>query len=99
MAYLRTKEFVIPGVYSTGFRKHSVRYLGPLLWSKLDGKVREQQSVDAFKKLIRKQNLAALIFLPMTAKIAYCAILRISFVIEYVYILLVFYDIGFINNK
>ena len=61
MAYLRTKEFVIPGVYSTGFRKHSVRYLGPLLWSKLDGKVREQQSVDAFKKLIRKQSPAALI--------------------------------------
>ena len=27
----------------------------------------------------------------MTAKIAYCAILRISFVIEYVYILLVFF--------
>ena len=63
----------------------SVRYLGLLLWSKLDAEVREQQSVDAFKKLIRKQNLAALI--------AYCAILRISFVIEYVYILLVFYDI------
>ena len=60
----------------------SVRYLGPLLWSKLDAKVREQQSVDAFKKLIRKQNVAVLI--------AYCAILRISLVIEYVYILLVF---------
>ena len=26
----------------------------------------------------------------------YCAILRISFVIEYVYILLFFYDLGFI---
>ena len=33
----------------------------PLLWSTLDAKVREQQSVNAFKKLIRKQNLAALI--------------------------------------
>ena len=33
----------------------------------------------------------------MTTKIAYCAILRISFVNEYVYILLVFYDIGFMH--
>ena len=56
---LRTREFVIPIVNTTGFGKHSVRYLGPLLWSKLDAKVREQQSLDAFKKL--KQNLAALI--------------------------------------
>ena len=45
----------------TGFGNYSVRYLGPLPWSKLDAKVREQQSVDAFKKLIRKQNLAAFI--------------------------------------
>ena len=58
---LRTKEFVVSRVNTTGFGKHSVRYLGPLLWSKLDAKVREQQSVDTFKKLIRKQNLAALI--------------------------------------
>ena len=54
---LRTKEFVIPRVNTTSFR-----YLGPLLWSKLDAEVREQQSVDVFKKLIiRKQNIAALI--------------------------------------
>ena len=33
----------------------------------------------------------------MSAKIAYCAILRISFVIEYVYVLLFFYDIGFMH--
>ena len=58
---LRTKEFVIPRVNTTGFGKHSVRYMGPLLWSKLDAKVREEQSVDAFKKLIRKQNLTVLI--------------------------------------
>ena len=56
-----SKEFVILRVNTAGFGKHSIRYLGPLLWSKLDAKVREQQSVDAFKKLIRKQNLATLI--------------------------------------
>ena len=58
---LRTREFVIPTVNTTSFGKHLARYLGPLIWSKLDTKVREQQSVDAFKKLIRKQHLAALI--------------------------------------
>ena len=77
-----SEEFVILRVNTTGFGKHSIRYLGPLLWSRLDAKVREQQSVYAFKKLIRKQNLAAFISAIMTAKIAHCAILRISFVIE-----------------
>ena len=37
---LRAKEFVIPIVNTTGFGKHSLRYLGP--------KVREQHSVDTF---------------------------------------------------
>ena len=55
--YLRNKEFVIPRVNTTRFGEDSVRYLGPLLWSKLDAKVREQQSSDAFKNLIRKQDL------------------------------------------
>ena len=49
------KKWIGNRVNTTGFGKHSVRYLGPVLWSKLDAKVREQQSVDSFKKLIRKQ--------------------------------------------
>ena len=50
--------------------------------------MREQQSVNAFKKLIRKQNVGAVhLFLPMTEKIVYCAILRISFVTECVVLL------------
>jgi hypothetical protein len=58
---LRTKEFIIPRVNTTGFGKHSVRYLGPVLWSKLDKKIRELQTLEAFKRIIRKQDLAKFI--------------------------------------
>ena len=48
-------------VFSQTSKSQLLLLLGPLLWSNLDAKVREQQSVDDVKKLIRKQNLAALI--------------------------------------
>ena len=46
---LRNNNFIIPRVNSTGYGKHSVRYLGPVLWSKIDRKFRELKTVDQFK--------------------------------------------------
>ena len=58
---LRVKEFVIPRINSTSYGKHSVRYFGPLLWSKLDASLRNAPSVKTFKNEIRKRDLEQLL--------------------------------------
>ena len=35
---LRNNDFVVPRVNTTGYVKHSLTYLGPVLWSKIDRK-------------------------------------------------------------
>jgi len=35
---LKNNEFIILRVNTRGYGKHSVRYLGPVLWSKIDWK-------------------------------------------------------------
>ena len=50
--------FIIPRVNTTGYGKHSVRYLGPVLWSKIDRTFRELKTVDQFRRVIRKIDLA-----------------------------------------
>ena len=52
---LRVKEFVIPRINTTSYGKHSLRYVGPLLWSKLDSKL-----IGEFKRAIRKMDLERL---------------------------------------
>ena len=55
---LRNNDFIIPRVNTTGYGKHSVRYLGPVLWSKIDRKFKELKTVDQFKSEIWKIDLA-----------------------------------------
>ena len=55
---LRNNDFIIPRVNTTTYGKHSVRYLGPVLWSKIDKKFRELETVDQFKRVMRKMDLA-----------------------------------------
>ena len=55
---LRNSDFIIRRVNTSGYGKHSVRYLGPVLWSKIDRKFRELKTVDQFKRVIRKIDLA-----------------------------------------
>ena len=55
---LRNNDFIIPKVNTTGYGKHSVRYLGPVLWSKIDRKIRELKTLDEFKRKITKADLA-----------------------------------------
>ena len=53
---LRNNEFIIPRVITTGHGKHSVRYIGPVIWS--DRTFRELKTLDEFKRIIRKADLA-----------------------------------------
>jgi len=56
--HLRNNDFITPRLNTTGYGKHSVRYLEPVLWSKIDRKFREVKKVDQFKRVIRKVDLA-----------------------------------------
>ena len=59
---LRNNDFIIPRVYTTGYGKHLVRYLSPVLWSKIDRKFRERKTVNQFERVTRKVDLAKHIF-------------------------------------
>ena len=45
-------------IETTRYGKHSVRYLGPFLWSKLTDNQRDSPSLSVFINKIRKLNLA-----------------------------------------
>ena len=51
---------IIPRVNTVTYEKHSLRYLGPFLWLKLDKKVRNSESLNTFKSKIRKLDLVGL---------------------------------------
>ena len=54
---LRNRNFDIPRFNSAFYGKHSLRYLGPHLWSKLSNKVKEIGNLQSFKSKIRCLNL------------------------------------------
>ena len=57
---LRNNDFFIPHFNIVKYGKHSLRYFGPLLWSKLPQKTRELQSLCSFKAAIKKEDLATI---------------------------------------
>ena len=54
---LRNSEFFIPRFNTVTYGKHSLRYLGPLIWSKLDKTLRNAETFESFKKQIRSLDL------------------------------------------
>ena len=58
---LRNSDFFIPRFNTVKYGKHSITYIGPLLWSKLSKKDRALTSLSAFKTRIRKEDLSSLI--------------------------------------
>ena len=57
---LRVKEFTIPRFNSIHYGKHSLRYLGPVLWAKLPSRVRTLHSLAGFKRAVRGLDLEML---------------------------------------
>ena len=51
-------DFVIPHFHTIGNGKHSIRYLGPYLWSKLNKDLREASSLARFRNKIRKLDFS-----------------------------------------
>ena len=56
---LRNRDFETPRFNTICYGKHSIRYQGPLIWSKLDRKTRELPSLHSFKANIHKIDLAS----------------------------------------
>ena len=58
---LRNADFDVPRYSTVRYGKHSIRYLGPYLWSRLSLSDRQQPSLDNFRRNIRKKDLASLV--------------------------------------
>ena len=57
----RNQNFDIPTFNSVLYGKHTLRYLGPFLWNKLDKNINETSSLPRFKFHIRCKDLTELI--------------------------------------
>ena len=58
---LRNVDFWIPRFNTVNFGRHSTRYLGPVLWSKLSPEVRQSETLHSFKNRIRRIHLSTLL--------------------------------------
>ena len=56
---LRNSDFNIPRFSTIRYGKHSLRYQGPLMWSKLSAHLRELPTLELFRTNIRKIDLAS----------------------------------------
>ena len=54
-------DFEIPCFNTTGYGKHTIRYQGPYIWSKLSKESRTSQTLTTFKMRIRKIDISDLI--------------------------------------
>jgi hypothetical protein len=58
---LRNSDFDIPRFQTVGFGKHSPRYFGPVLWSKLHSDIKSSSSLAIFKNMIRKLDIESML--------------------------------------
>ena len=58
---LRNADFRIPRFKTVAYGKHSLSYLGPVPWSKLEKSIRLSDSLEIFKKRIKQVNFNSLL--------------------------------------
>ena len=58
---LRNNNFVIPKFCTVKDGKHSIRYFGPYLWSKLESTIKEVPTMNQFKRRIRRMDMETLL--------------------------------------
>ena len=58
---LRNGDFDITTFNTINYGKHSIRYQGPHIWSKLDNRLKGSSNIESFKKNIRKEDLTSLL--------------------------------------
>ena len=58
---LRDSDFNLPRFNTIRYGKHSLRYFGPMLWTKLSDSIKNLPSLISFKKVVRKINIESLL--------------------------------------
>ena len=58
---LRQADFSIPRYETVTYGKHSIRYLGPRLWTKLPKSIRDVTTLMSFKSKVRQLNISELL--------------------------------------
>ena len=58
---LRNSDFNLPRFNATRYGKHSLRYFGPRLWTKLNDGIKNLPSLISFKKAVRKLDIESLL--------------------------------------
>ena len=56
---VRNCEFELPRFDTVAYRRHSLRYQGPFIWSKVSGELRNLTSLKSFKKHIRAVDFSS----------------------------------------
>ena len=58
---VRNSDFQLPGFETVRFGRNSIKYMGPLNWSKLPRHLRMIETLNSFKRNIRKVDLSTLV--------------------------------------
>ena len=58
--FLRNSDYLISRFNTVAYGKHSLRYIGPVMWSKLSTEMRNKPSLNPFKVAIRKMDVCGL---------------------------------------
>jgi hypothetical protein len=58
---LRNSDFILPRFNTTKYGKHSLRYFGPMLWTKLNDGIKNLPSLISFKKAVPKIDIESLL--------------------------------------
>ena len=69
---LRNSDFDIPTFSTINYGKHSLRYHGLHIWSKLDINLKGSSNTESFKKNIRKKDLTSLLRVVVRENLAKC---------------------------
>ena len=59
--HLRNSDFTIPRFRTVAHGKHTLTYLGPFIWSKLDKSIRSSESLPTLKKRIKLVDFISLL--------------------------------------
>ena len=57
---LRNSDFILPRYNTVKYGRHSIRYLGPMLWSKLSNSERRAPTLKDCKRMINCRDISAL---------------------------------------
>ena len=60
---LRNYDFDLPRFDTVAYGRHSLRYQGPFIWSKVSGELRNLTSLKSFKKHIRGVDFSSQIII------------------------------------